>query len=100
MDTTVIYTFVSDIVSIIRVLHVSGTLLAELVMQSMVSLMCLVTQIPGGCVELLILSFAAYACLEKSIVNPYLLGDGKTGQFKIYKVWTAHISDNSPHSGN
>lgn len=64
VNAAVVYTIIGDIFSI-RVVHVSGTGQAELVMFRAVSWMCSVTGIPGSRIQLLILFMTAYARLKK-----------------------------------
>ena len=64
MVAAIVYTVVVDSL-FIRMVWISGTSLAELVMLRVVSRVSLVTEIPTTSVQLLILGFAADTFLEK-----------------------------------
>ena len=68
MVAAILYTVIGDTL-FIRMVWISGTSLAELIMLRVVSRVSLVTEIPTTSVQILILCFAADTFLEKIIYN-------------------------------
>ena len=67
MVAAIAYTVVGDTL-FIRMVYISGTSLAELVMLRVISRVSLVTAIPTSSIQLLILCFATDTFLEKSMI--------------------------------